>query len=67
MGATLPDEHFYYLYLTFYIEKCADEVFTYIASINSDVRNNHLYAYLYAIFAFNDHRVPLAGQIIRQP
>src|SRR5579859_231720 len=57
---------FYYLYLKFYIENKRDEVFAFIRQRQLDVRNNHLYTYLYANLCINDHRSALAQQIIRQ-
>ncbi|MBS1664710.1 MAG: tetratricopeptide repeat protein, partial [Bacteroidetes bacterium] len=57
---------FYYLYLQFYIQNKHEEVFQYIRQHKLDVRNNHLYTYLYANLCINDHRSALAEQIIAQ-
>jgi predicted negative regulator of RcsB-dependent stress response len=57
---------FYYLYLKFYIENKPEEVFTFIHQHQLDVRNNHLYTYLYANLCINDHRSAQALQIMRQ-
>lgn len=57
---------FYYLYLKFYIENKREEVFAFIRQHQLDVRNNHLYAYLYANLCINDHRSALAQQVMRQ-
>jgi tetratricopeptide (TPR) repeat protein len=56
---------FYYLYLQFYIENKHNEVFDFIRQHQLDVRNNHLFAYLYANLCINDQRSALAQQIIR--
>jgi tetratricopeptide (TPR) repeat protein len=57
---------FYYLYLKFYIENRPEEVFSFIHQHQLDVRNNHLYTYLYANLCINDHRSAQALQIIKQ-
>ncbi|HEY6899973.1 MAG TPA: tetratricopeptide repeat protein [Puia sp.] len=57
---------FYYLYLQFYIQNRHEEVFQYIRQNRLDVKNNHLYTYLYANLCINDHRSALAEQIIGQ-
>jgi tetratricopeptide (TPR) repeat protein len=57
---------FYYLYLQFYIENKHEEVFQFIREHRLDVKNNHLYTYLYANLCINDHRSALAEQIIAQ-
>jgi tetratricopeptide (TPR) repeat protein len=57
---------FYYLYLKFYIENKPEEVFAFIRQHQLDVRNNHLYTYLYANLCINDHRSAQALQIMRQ-
>ncbi len=57
---------FYYLYLQFYIQNKHEEVFTFIRQHQLDVRNNHLFTYLYANLCLNDQRSALAQQIIRQ-
>ena len=56
---------FYYLYLQFYIGNKHIEVFDFIRQHQLDVRNNHLFAYLYANLCINDQRSALAQQIIR--
>jgi tetratricopeptide (TPR) repeat protein len=56
---------FYYLYLQFYIENKHSEVFDFIREHQLDVRNNHLFAYLYANLCLNDQRSALTQQIIR--
>jgi tetratricopeptide (TPR) repeat protein len=56
---------FYYLYLQFYIENKHGEVFDFIRQHQLDVRNNHLFTYLYANLRLNDQRSALAQQIIR--
>jgi hypothetical protein len=64
-SALFRDEaNFYYLYLQFYILNKHEEVFAYIRQHNLDVRNNYLYAYLYANLCINDQQSALAGQII---
>lgn len=55
---------FYYLYLQFYILNQHEQVFAYIRQHNLDVRNNHLFAYLYANLCINDQQSALAEQII---
>jgi tetratricopeptide (TPR) repeat protein len=57
---------FYYLYLQFYIQNKREDVFTYIRQHRLDVRNNYLYAYLYANLCINDQQSALAEQIISQ-
>ncbi|HVS96917.1 MAG TPA: tetratricopeptide repeat protein [Puia sp.] len=57
---------FYYLYLQFYIGNKRAEVFDYIRQHQLDVRNNHLFAYLYANLCINDQRSALAQQVIRR-
>jgi len=57
---------FYYLYLKFYIENKPDEVFAFIRQHQLDVRNNHLYTYLYANLCINDHKSGQALQIMQQ-
>jgi hypothetical protein len=56
---------FYYLYLQFYIENKHAEVFDFIRQHQLDVKNNHLFAYLYANLCLNDQRSALTQQIIR--
>jgi len=56
---------FYYLYLQFYIGNKHNEVFDYIRQHQLDVKNNHLFTYLYANLCINDQRSALAQQIIR--
>ena len=58
------EANFYYLYLQFYILNKREQVFTYIRQHNLDVRNNYLYAYLYANLCINDQQSALAEQII---
>src|SRR6202012_4850974 len=55
---------FYYLYLQFYIQNKREEVFAYIRQHKLDVRNNYLYAYLYANPANNDQQSSLAERVI---
>lgn len=57
---------FYYLYLQFYIRNRRAEVFEFIRQHQLDVRNNHLFTYLYANLCINDQRSALAQQIMRQ-
>lgn len=57
---------FYYLYLQFYIQNKHEEVFQFIRQHRLDVKNNHLFTYLYANLCINDHRSALAEQIISQ-
>jgi tetratricopeptide (TPR) repeat protein len=57
---------FYYLYLQFYIRNKHEEVFAFIGEHHLDVRNNHLFTYLYANLCINDQRSALAQQIIRE-
>lgn len=56
---------FYYLYLQFYIGNRHNEVFDFIRQHKLDVRNNHLFTYLYANLCLNDQRSALAQEIIR--
>lgn len=56
---------FYYLYLQFYIGNKRGEVFDFIRQHELDVKNNHLFTYLYANLCINDQRSALAQQIIR--
>jgi tetratricopeptide (TPR) repeat protein len=56
---------FYYLYLQFYIGNKRAEVFDFIRQHRLDVKNNHLFTYLYANLCINDQRSALAQQIIR--
>ena len=56
---------FYYLYLQFYIENKHNEVFEYIRQHQLDVKNNHLFTYLYANLCINAQRSAQAQQIIR--
>ncbi len=55
---------FYYLYLQFYILNKHEEVFGFIRQHRLDVRNNHLFTYLYANLCLNDQQSALAGRII---
>jgi hypothetical protein len=55
---------FYYLYLQFYIQNKREEVFAFIRQHKLDVRNNYLYAYLYANLCINDQQSALAEKII---
>jgi tetratricopeptide (TPR) repeat protein len=55
---------FYYLYLQYYILNKHAEVFTYIRQHNLDVRNNYLFAYVYANLCINDQQSALAERII---
>jgi tetratricopeptide (TPR) repeat protein len=57
---------FYYLYLKFYIENQRKEVFAFIRQHQLDVKNNHLYTYLYANLCINDHQSSQALQVMRQ-
>jgi tetratricopeptide (TPR) repeat protein len=57
---------FYYLYLQFYIQNKQDEVFSFIRQHKLDIKNNHLYTYLYANLCINAHRSALAERIIQQ-
>jgi tetratricopeptide (TPR) repeat protein len=57
---------FYYLYLQFYLSNKRTEVFAFIRQRQLDVRNNHLFAYLYANLCINDQQSALALQTIRQ-
>jgi tetratricopeptide (TPR) repeat protein len=57
---------FYYLYLQFYLSNKRAEVFAFIRQHQLDVRNNHLFTYLYANLCINDQRSALAQQVIRQ-
>jgi tetratricopeptide (TPR) repeat protein len=64
-SALFRDEaNFYYLYLQFYILNEHEQVFAYIRQHNLDVRNNYLYAYLYANLCINDQQSALAERII---
>jgi tetratricopeptide (TPR) repeat protein len=63
-GLYRDEANFYYLYLQFYILNKHEQVFTYIRQHNLDVRNNYLYAYLYANLCINDQQSALAEQII---
>jgi tetratricopeptide (TPR) repeat protein len=63
-GLYRDEANFYYLYLQFYILNRHDQVFSYIRQHNLDVRNNYLYAYLYANLCINDQQSALAEQII---
>jgi len=56
---------FYYLYLQFYIQNRHSEVFDFIRQHQLDVRNNHLFTYLYANLCLNDQRSAMTQQIIR--
>jgi tetratricopeptide (TPR) repeat protein len=58
------EANFYYLYLQFYILNQHEQVFAYVRRHNLDVRNNYLYAYLYANLCINDQQSALAAQII---
>ena len=58
------EANFYYLYLQFYILNQHEQVFSYIRQHHLDVRNNYLYAYLYANLCINDQQSALAEQII---
>lgn len=58
------EANFYYLYLQFYILNKHEQVFAYIRQHNLDVRNNYLYAYLYANLCINDQQSALAERII---
>ena len=57
---------FYYLYLQFYLANKRAEVFAFIRQHQLDVRNNHLFVYLYANLCINDQQSALAQQVIRQ-
>lgn len=57
---------FYYLYLKFYIENKKDEVFTFIAQHQLDIKNNHLFAFLAANLAVNDQQAAYAQRIMEQ-
>jgi len=57
---------FYYLYLQFYILNKHEEVFGFIRQHQLDVRNNHLFTYLYANLCLNDQQSALAERIIRE-
>ena len=57
---------FYYLYLQFYIQNKRAEVFQYIQQHRLDVKNNHLFTYLYANLCLNDQHSALTQQIIRE-
>lgn len=56
---------FYYLYLQFYIGNKRAEVFDFIRQHRLDVKDNHLFTYLYANLCINDQKSALAQQIIR--
>ena len=65
LAALYRDEaSFYYLYLQFYILNKHEEVFGFIRQHRLDVRNNHLFTYLYANLCLNDQQSALAGRII---
>ena len=67
LAALFRDEaSFYYLYLQFYILNKHAEVFGFIQQHRLDVRNNHLFTYLYANLCLNDQRSALAERIIRE-
>lgn len=63
-GLCRDEATFYYLYLRFYILNQHEQVFDYIRQHNLDVRNNYLFAYLYANLCINDQQSALAEQII---
>jgi hypothetical protein len=63
-GLYRDEANFYYLYLQFYILNKHEQVFTYIRKHNLDVRNNYLYAYLYANLCINDQQSALAERVI---
>jgi len=63
-GLYRDEADFYYLYLQFYILNKHEQVFTYIRRHNLDVRNNYLYAYLYANLCINDQQSALAERVI---
>jgi hypothetical protein len=58
------EANFYYLYLQFYILNKPEQVFEYIRQHDLDVRNNYLYAYLYANLCINDQQSALAKRVI---
>ena len=57
---------FYYLYLQFYLSNKRAEVFAFIGQHQLDVRNNHLFTYLYANLCINDQRSAPALMALRQ-
>ena len=57
---------FYYLYLQFYIGNKHNEVFEFVRQHQLDIKNNHLFTYLYANLCINDQRSALAQQVIRE-
>jgi hypothetical protein len=57
---------FYYLYLKFYIENKREDVFAFIRRNQLDVKNNHLYTYLYANLCINDQKSAQALEIMRE-
>jgi hypothetical protein len=63
-GFYRDEANFYYLYLQFYILNKHEQVFAYIRQHKLDVRNNYLYAYLYANLCINDQQSALAERII---
>lgn len=56
---------FYYLYLQFYIGNKHNEVFEFVRQHQLDIKNNHLFTYLYANLCINDQRSALAQQVIK--
>lgn len=67
LAALYRDEaSFYYLYLQFYILNKHEEVFGFIRQHRLDVRDNHLFTYLYANLCLNDQQSALAGRIIKE-
>jgi hypothetical protein len=67
LAALYRDEaSFYYLYLQFYILNKHEEVFGFIRQHRLDVRNNHLFTYLYANLCLNDQQSAMAERIIRE-
>jgi len=63
-GLYRDEATFYDLYLQFYMLNKHEQVFSYIRGHNLDVRNNYLYAYLYANLCVNDQQSAHAEQII---
>ena len=57
---------FYYLYLQFYLSNKRAEVFNFIRLHQLDVRNNHLFTYLYANLCINDQQSAPALLALRQ-
>jgi tetratricopeptide (TPR) repeat protein len=57
---------FYYLYLQFYLSNKRTEVFDFIRLHQLDVRNNHLFTYLYVNLCINDQRSASALSAVRQ-